>query len=876
MKSNFFTLAFLLLASVATWAQASLTGTVTDEKGEPLGFAVVKIGSAGLGTSTDVDGNYSLENIPAGTYQVEASYIGYGVEKVELTFTDGQAASQNFTLGSDALGLTEVVVTGVQNGKSKLESSVSVSSLSPTNIDMTVSRTTAEIFRSIPGVRSEASGGEGNTNITVRGVPISSGGSKYLQLQEDGLPVLLFGDIAFATSDIFLRADQSVARIEAIRGGSASVLASNSPAGIINFISNTGSVRGGAIGTTFGLDHNNFRTDFNFGSPIGDDMSFHIGGFFRTGEGVRTAGYSANNGGQIKANFTKRFENGYARVYYKFLNDRAAAYMPMPMQVSGTNASPNWESAPGYDASNGAMQSPYLMQNLGIGPDGQLRRSNVSDGMHPVSHSFGAEFSFDLGNDWKIEDRARMSFNSGRFVAPFPAEIGTGAALAASVGTLLGNDPQATLAYANPADSNDVFNNNNLALRIHMFDTELNNFNNFVNDIKVSKKISLFNISLGFYKAQQNINMSWLWNSYLTEVNGNGARLLNVLDSNGVVMTDNGLYAYGVPAWGNCCQRNYNTQYGVSAPYLGVEAQVTEDLNIEAGLRWDMGRVTGNYAGAVQTTFDVNNDGNIGLTEQSVSAIDNAATMPVNYKYSYLSYSFGANYRIKEDIAIFARYSHGASAKADRILFSPTVYSDGSAQATLDFVSQGELGLKYRFSKGGIFLTGFYARTNEQGGFEATTQTLIENDYVAGGVELEAAAKFGGFDVRGSVTYTNAKITSGANEGNRPRRQSPFIFNLNPSYTYKGHTLGINVIGTGKAYAQDNNQLVFPAYAVFNAYLSVKVFKGLSAVLSVNNAFNSKGITESEEGSITENAVNYVRARPILGRSITASVRYTF
>ena len=49
------------------------------------------------------------------------------------------------------------------------------------------------------------------------------------------ISILAFNDIAFATSDIFMRADQSVGRIEAIRGGSASTLASNSPAGIINF-----------------------------------------------------------------------------------------------------------------------------------------------------------------------------------------------------------------------------------------------------------------------------------------------------------------------------------------------------------------------------------------------------------------------------------------------------------------------------------------------------------------------------------------------------------------------------------------------------------------------------------------------------------------
>ncbi len=69
--------------------------------------------------------------------------------------------------------------------------------------------------------RVEASGGEGNANISVRGLPVASGGSKFLQLQEDGLPVLEFGDIIFGNADIFIRNDLSLARIESVRGGSA-------------------------------------------------------------------------------------------------------------------------------------------------------------------------------------------------------------------------------------------------------------------------------------------------------------------------------------------------------------------------------------------------------------------------------------------------------------------------------------------------------------------------------------------------------------------------------------------------------------------------------------------------------------------------------
>ena len=43
-----------------------------------------------------------------------------------------------------------------------------------------------------------------------------------------------------------------------------------------------------------------------------------------------------------------------------------------------------------------------------------------------------------------------------------------------------------------------------------------------------------------------------------------------------------------------------------------------------------------------------------------------------------------------------------------------------------------------------------------------------------------------------------------------------------------------------------------------------------------HNLFDEFGITESEEGSITAGATNYVRARPIVGRSISLSVNLSF
>jgi outer membrane receptor protein involved in Fe transport len=787
---------------------------------------------------------------------------------VNLTFSQNETTPVIDTIKTTQL--EDVVVTGVVNPKAKIKSSVSITTMDAKQIDQSAPRSTAEIFRSIPGIRSESSGGEGNSNISVRGVPISSGGSKYLQIQEDGLPVLLFGDISFATADIFTRFDGNVAKIEAIRGGSASTLSSNSPGGIINFISKTGKTEGGMVRTSFGLDYNNFRTDVDYGAKIGDGLYFHVGGFYRAGEGVRKTGSTSNNGGQVKFNLTKEFQNGKVTVYAKFLNDRAAAYMPMPVKVTGTNANPSWGSVSGFDATTGALQSIYLNHNVGLGTNGELRRENVADGMNPISKSIGVNASFDLEDGWKISENGRYSSNSGGFIAPFPAEVGSAAAIAASFGA------GSTLTYA---DSGTPFNNpNGLVSRIHMFDTQLNDLSNFMNDLRVTKKFDKVGITAGYFKSIQNISTSWLWNSYLQEVSDDNPRLINVNNATGNPLSENGLYAYGTPAWGNLA-RNYDTQYNVSAPYVNVSVDATENLSLEGGLRYDLGKVSGSFAGGTSTTYDINNNGTISVPEQNVFAVNTANETAVNYDYDYVSYTLGANYLLTAKQSLFARYSKGAAAKADRILFSGLDYLDGSKINALDFLTQAELGYKLKFPKGYVYATAFHSKTDEQGGYEATSNSIIQNNYKSYGLELESSYNLmDNFNVRGALTYTKAEITSGDNKGNEPRRQPKLMYNLMPTYNFSGNknAVGLSFIGQSKAFAQDSNQLVMNGFVIVNAFVDFEVTKGLSLNLSANNLFDTLAITESEEGNITDNAVNYVRARPMPGRSISMALSYRF
>lgn len=875
----------LLVMQAMSQNTATLKGVITDENSKEtlLGTTVFLKGTT-TGTTSDLQGAYAIENIAPGKWVVVASFVGYSAQEKEVTLVAGQTLNLDFSLTADALGLDEVVVTGVVNQRSALESSVALTSLKQKFIQEFGAQTTAEIFKTIPGIRVEASGGEGNANIAVRGVPVASGGSKFLQLHEDGLPVLQFGDISFGNADIFLRSDLNVSRIEALKGGSASTLASNSPAGIINFISKTGAVEGGTIATTMGLDYRSVRTDFEYGTPFGKGLSFHIGGFFREGDGTRNPGFTANMGGQIKANLTKQFENGYARVYFKYLNDKTISYLPMPVKATGNADDPTYESIEGFDLTNQTLQSPGFLYVSGVDGSGNGRTRDISDGMHPEVLAFGTEFSFSLGNGWRIKQRARLAQISGTFNSPFPAQV----ADADQIATELAGAGY-TLSYANGANAGLALsaaeianlNGNGLLMRIHTFDVDMTNLNNFTNDVFLTKEIGRMKITGGYYKAYQKIAMNWAWQSYLTDVQGeDGPRLMNVSSADSSYYSVNGLTAYGVPFWGNCCTRGYDMAYSIDAPYANIDFELNEKLTVDASLRYDFGRATGTYLNNYQAEVDVDGDGNISPVEESVTLLDQATPNIVNYDFNYVSYSVGANYKLDNKKAVYARYSKGGRANADRLLYSPFITAEGNTIDGLsaDEINQGELGFKYRSPKYSLIATAFYTEISEQ---NEEFGKIINKTFNTYGLEVEANASFNNFNVLAGATFTKAEIKKSLNaaeEGNVPRRVPDLMYNINPTYTF-GHgkaNVGLSFVGTTKVYAQDDNNVVLPGFVYVNAFIGYNIIPGLNIRLNANNISNTLGFTEMEGDPFVDGSVNYLRARPITGRATTATLTYSF
>ena len=789
---------------------------------------------------------------------------------------------------ADSIKLDDFVVTAVSRpDKSKLQSSISVSTLPMDKLDLFTPRNTAELFRSLPGIRVESTSGEGNANLTIRGLPLADGGSRYVQFQEDGLPIVEFGDIAFGNADVLFRSDATIGNVESVRGGSAAIFASNSPGGVINMISKDGKTAGGTLVMTKGLDFDSTRAEFDYGSPITPGLRFNVGGFYRTGEGQRKTG-STNGGGQVKFNVTKDLAGGHVRFFFKAVDDTAPTYLPAPTKVNGASS---FGDLPGFDVLKGSLYTSNLTTDNAVDTHGNLVTRHF-DGIHTKVTSVGAELMLSPVEDLSITDRVRVSAQSAQWGAPFPASVRTAKdAVAAYAPTFAG---ATHLVYGSGAAKGQTVANDALVTTVHAFDTNASDLGWAGNDLKVTKFVRLDNgnkveLTAGYYKSQQKIVQDWTWAAYLLETKGQNANVFNLANAAGAALTSNGQLSYGPIDWGNF-SRSYDLKYDVDAPVASLSYQAGP-LSFDTGVRRDTVKARGLVTDGTAKSYDINHDGVISGAEiGGIPTFDRTKGTNVNYDFSYTSYSAGVNYAASKDLAYFARYSFGGRAGADRLALNAGSSGPGfQAKSFYYDVTQSEVGVKYRTTRlvpGVLALnaTLFNAKTREPSGAELN-KVNPPIDYTASGLELEGSYRQGGFELRTNATYTDAKGSTAGAKDFIPRRQAKFIYTVAPSYSFGAFSLGGSAIGTTEAYfqdpahgvAQDGVALKLPAYITINGFATYEFAKGLTLSLNVNNLLNAQGWTEGEEGSLPgASALPVIRARTIPGRSTSLSLRYTF
>lgn len=208
--------------------QLTIKGQVLDEQGNPLlGASVVEKGTTN-GTTTDFDGNYSI-NTGNPNAILQFSYIGYLTQEVAIV----NKTTINVRLSQDNAKLDEVVVVGYGSQK-KSDVTGSVTSVAQERLDLVPNRNIAQVLQgALPGItiRQTSAGSVGEQSIIVRGRNSILASNEPL-IVLDGVPY--YGDL----NDISVN---DIASLEVLKDASAAAIyGSRGSNGVILVTTKTG------------------------------------------------------------------------------------------------------------------------------------------------------------------------------------------------------------------------------------------------------------------------------------------------------------------------------------------------------------------------------------------------------------------------------------------------------------------------------------------------------------------------------------------------------------------------------------------------------------------------------------------------------------
>lgn len=858
----------IFLGGVSSAYAGNITGTVVDADGVAvIGATILEQGTTN-GTTTGIYGDFSL-SFEGATAIIEVGFLGYKTKVLEVA--DGEVIS--VILKEDALSLEEVVVTGTANPRTKLESSTAITTLNARAIEQLAPKSTADLLQSIPGFLVETSGGESGNNLFARGIP-SAGAYEYVQIQEDGLPVFEDGALQFANIDNFYRVDGTINRMEAVRGGTASIFATGAPGGIINFISKSGMNDFGGMAKLSLGDYGLVRTDINLGGPVVEDkLFFNIGGFYRVDKGIRSPGFDANKGGQLKANLTYRFEKGMVKLYYKNLNDRTIFYQSTPFVKKGGNI----EGIDGFDPNYGTFTSVNFSRLYVPQSGGGYFEANLEDGIHPKSTAVGAQMRYYLSdnisikNNFKITD-IDMDYNA-IFAAQWMGDVSSQDQIANTLGVDAAN---ADFTFATTGEALPA----NTKLKRADFWNIRKQMENYANNLAFSFDLDQVVFNLGYYYSNWKANQNWNWSSFLVTVSDD-PQLVNLMDAGtGEMKTYNGLSGI---TW---LQRQSQIGGAVNAIYGDADINLTDALTANVGLRYDFDRYRG--------FGDHGTWGNdIGILENN-SADDGVNILKGNfvhwtYDVDHLSYTGALNYKFDNTMAAYVRYSHGFRSPIEESFYGPAVESGagtaGLADLDVTTINQAELGFKWSSTNYALFANAFFMQLGNiayqdigAGGTSEKKFASVNNP----GLELELIGSWGDFKLRAMGTVQNPQYTG--YEGselelndNQARRISKFYCSLRPEYDMDDFKLYLNYNFFGKKFQDINNNFELPGFGTLGAGVSY-TYNNFVFAVDGTNLLNTIGLTEADglQSGLAPEDGQIFMGRSILGRAIRFSVTTNF
>lgn len=814
-----------------------------------------------------------------------------------------QAEPEQQAAEAENRDLQEIVVTGTTSrDRPLITSSADITFATREDIDRRAPRSTADLLELVPGVFVEGTAGELSNNYSVRG--LQGGGQRFIQLEEDGLPIIYQGGGA----DFFFSQDLTIDRLEAVKGGSSGVLTVNGAGATINFISKTPNFKESeGIARITGYDYGLKRADLYYSMPITEKLAFNVGGYIQSNPGVRENPFDYD-GYRVKAMLEYRMDDGgFIRLSAKLGDLKAAYYAGMPYAYN--NGKPGAVSGLDPQSDNiggdsfGRISVPV---STFVEADG-FRDFRLSEGVRVKTKQIRLDFQKPLSDSFEIFGRGRYLDLSYDFNGLFPGS-GTGnAGLASAVDYLTPGtrSPINGLLTAGQAafptaarfgirntrsgvvtGSNQTAALNGLNGNGFLQQTTLNHDYNEGHDFGANlggrweAESDGFRNSLTFGVLYYNVRRFQNQSATASALNDvkNNSDLYDVvaLDANNNVigaLTDNGLLSYG--NWGAGIREREDESISL---YANDEIAIGDSLRIDGGIRWENLSSTYNEGNGAAINQPV--PAGVGGVVRDVGSTWDGTFRTVKDKKDAISWTVGANYLITPNLAVYARYADGFQTNNTDPVTRIELYEAGV---------RFEMGRKFSASAT-VFRTNFNDQFyNFIDPTDPTRQTAFLADLRTKGVEIDAVVRpTDWFELHASgvfqdPTLNNLRLNGVPQtgfDGNRPERTPSKLFTITPTVKLPNGLgeLFVRYKYIGKIFADSGNGVALPGYGVTGIGATVNITEQMQLSVNADNIFDVIGLTEGNprQGQTQNAASGFFYARGIVGPTYGASLTFRF
>lgn len=218
-----------LVTNLYVFSQTGNIKGVVKHTKEPVEFAVIGLLNTNISSTTNNKGEFQLNEIPFGKYQLQISMIGFQTLKKTITINSSEILFISETLIPLENNLNEVVVSGTMQEISRSESAIPIEVLTPKLFLKNPTPSLFESLQMVNGVQPQL-----NCNVCNTGdIHINGMEGPYTMITIDGMPIVSGLSTVYGLSGI---PNSLINRIEVVKGPASTLYGSEAVGGLINVI----------------------------------------------------------------------------------------------------------------------------------------------------------------------------------------------------------------------------------------------------------------------------------------------------------------------------------------------------------------------------------------------------------------------------------------------------------------------------------------------------------------------------------------------------------------------------------------------------------------------------------------------------------------